>query len=198
MSLRERWNALPRTGRWLILAALFIGAYFVVIEPALDATASLAARGDVLQAGLERRRANDQRGGEAETRSALAAARFGETFPPGGAERAGELNACVERVLREKQVSSLTIRSRALTPLGRSAFAGVISESEQAQRLVLDVDFECAPAVAMEIISELEQSPEVTALGRVILRKAGGEEKKVLQVSLAPETWVITPKRGER
>lgn len=198
MTLRERWNSLPRTGRWIVAAAAFMAAYFVVIEPALDATASLAARADVLQSGLDRRRASASGASDAAAREALAISRFGETREPGGPERPGELNACVERILRDRAVSSLTIRARALVPLGRAAFAGVIPESQQAQRLALDVDFESSPQIAVEIIAALEQAPEVTALGRVILRKVERDGKKSVQVSLAPETWVITPKRGER
>ncbi len=197
-TLRERWDALPRTGRWIAAAAGFMFAYFVVVEPTLDATASLSARADVLQSGIDRRRASAVGASDAAGNAALAASRFGAALPPGGAERAAELNARVERVLRDKSVLSLTIRTRALVPLGRTVFAGLIPDGQQAQRLVLDVDFECGPVVATEILAELEQSPEVTAVGRVIIRKIEREGKKAVRVSVSPETWVITQRRGER
>lgn len=196
VTLRERWESLPPTGRWAAMAAAFMAAYFLVIEPTLDWRASLSARGDVLQSGIDRRRAQQAGSSEAAGKAALAASRFGEVRGPGGAERPGELNACVERILRDRAVTGLSIRTRALVPLGRAVFAGLIPEGQQAQRLVLDVDFESSPAVAAEILAEMEQAPEVTAVGRVIVRRIEREGKKAVQVSLSPETWVISAKRG--
>lgn len=196
MTLRERWNALPRMGRWIASAVGFVLVYFAVVEPTLDTTAGLSARADVLQSGIDRRRASAGGSSDAAGKAALAAARFGAALPPGGPERPGELNARVEQVLRDKNVTALTIRTRALVPLGRAAFAGLIPEGQQGQRLVLDVDFESSPPVAMEILAALEQAPEVTSVGRVIIRKVEREGKKSVQVSLSPETWVVTPKRG--
>jgi hypothetical protein len=194
--MRARWDALPRTGRWIVSAVGFIVVYFVIVEPTLDTTASLSARADVLQSGIDRRRTSAAGGSDAAGKAALAAARFGAALAPGGAERPGDLNARVEQVLRDKNVSALTIRTRALVPLGRAVFAGLIPEGHQGQRLVLDVDFESSPAVAMEILAAMEQTPEVTSVGRVIIRKVEREGKDSVQVSLSPETWVITPKRG--
>ncbi|MBL8745351.1 MAG: hypothetical protein JNK58_03235 [Phycisphaerae bacterium] len=198
MTLRDRWNSLPRAGRWLVAAAAFMLAYFVVVEPALDATARAAARADVLQAALDRRRATAAGASDAARNATLAATKFGAALPPGGSDRPAALNACIERVLRDRPVSALAIRTRAMVPLGRAVFAGLIPEGQQAQRLVLDVDFECAPPVAAEILAELEQAPEVTAVGRVIMRKIERDGRRAVQVSLSPETWVITAKRGER
>lgn len=196
MTLRERWDALPRTGRWIASAVGFMLVYFAVVEPTLDMTVSLSARADVLQSGIDRRRASAAGSSEAAGKTALAAARFGSALAPGGAERPGALNARVEQILRDKNISALTIRTRALVPLGRAVFAGLIPDGHQGQRLVLDVEFESSPAAATEILAELEQAPEVTTVGRVIIRKVEREGKKSVQVSLSPETWVITPKRG--
>ncbi len=198
VSLFARWASLPRAARWLLASGAFVLGYFVVIEPGLEATARLNARADALQAATERRDALRAGRSDAAREAALAATRFGPALPPGGPERPAQLNAAVERILRDRSISALTIRTRALVPLGRSVFLGLIPESQQAQRLILDVDFESSPDTAAAIIAEMEQAPEVAALGRVILRKVERDGRKALQVSLSPEAWLIASKGGGR
>jgi hypothetical protein len=193
MTLRERWRSFPRAARWTALAAAFLVLYFTAIEPALDLTASWTARADAIEAAMIARRDPG-----AAQRDALAASRFGTPLLPGGPERSAELNARVEQVLRGRDVGALTIRARAPVPLGRSAFAGLVPESVSAQRLILDVDFECDPALAAAILADLEQAPEVAAVNRVILRRDDREGKRLLRVTLSPEAWVFASKGAPR
>lgn len=192
MKLRRIWNNLPRAAKWAISAGAFIALYFLVIEPALDATARFNNRSDALSAALDRRRAADR------SALALAASRFGDPLLPGGPERSAELNNRIEQILRDRSVSGLTIRARAPVPLGRAVFAGLIPDGRQAERLILDVDFEADPAVAAAILADLEQAPEVAAVSRVILRRQERDGRRTVQVGLSPEAWVLSPKGGVR
>lgn len=190
MTLRARWQSLPRAARWLILAAAFVALYFASVEPALDATARLSLRADALQSALDRQRSTR------DDSAALAAARFGDPLLPGGPDRLAALNARVEQVFRERRVSALTIRTRAPIPLGRGSFAGAIPESEQVQRLILDIDFEADPDTAAHVLADLERAPEVAAVSRVSLRRLEKDGRRLVQASLSPEAWIIAPKGG--
>lgn len=196
-ALSDRWAVLPRAARWLIMAGAFVAAYFVVVEPALVWTERLDTKADILQSGLERER--ERRGAESDAGQTLArgASQFGDVLPPGRAERSGVLNARIEEALRGRAVSGLSIKARAPLPLGRASMAGVIGENEQVQRLILDLDFEAPPEVAMSILAELERSKEVASVGRVILRRVEKDGQKLVQASVSPEAWIIAP-RGER
>lgn len=197
-SLIARWSALPRAARWSALAAAGIAAYFLVIEPALDATASLSARADALQAGVDRRNERARAESEAGRLRSLAAANFGAPALPGRAERSGELNARLEEVFRGRAVGSLAMKARAPVALGRGALEAGLQEIEQAQRLIVDVDFESTPDVATAVLADLERAGEIAAINRIILRKIEKDGKKLVQVSISPEAWVIGPRGGSR
>ncbi len=195
-SLLQRWNSLPRAGRWLLAAAAAFAAYFAVVEPVLNRTGDLAARADAIQAGLDRQAQRSQSG--ASGAIALGLSRFGSAAVPGRGERSGELNARLEEILRQRKVSSLSIRARAPVPLGRSAMDDVIGEGEQVQRLILDIDFESSPEVAAAVLADLEQAREVASVGRVSMRRLDRGGQRAVQVSLSPEAWVIAPRGGGR
>lgn len=197
-ALLERFAALPRAARWGVLAGVLMVAYFAIVEPVLDATATASARADALQAGIDRRLAIAAGQSETSRVFALAAAQYGAPLPPGGPERAAALNARIETVLRDRAVSALTIKARAPAALPRTAMPGVIPEGRQAQRLVLDVEFESAPDVAAAVIADLERIPEVAAISRLSMRKVEREGVKRVQVSVSPETWVIAARGASR
>lgn len=197
-ALLARFSALPRAARWALVAGSFVLGYFVIVEPLIDASARAAARADALQAGLHRRLdAAGERSG-ATQQLALAASQFGAPLAPGGPERASVLNARIESIFRDRLVSNLSIKARAPTALPRTAMAGGVPEGKQVQRLVLDVEFECEPAVAFAVIADLEQTREVASLGRVNIRRLDREGRKIVQVSLAPEAWTLSPRGAAR
>lgn len=202
--LLQRWKALPRAAQWLVLAAAVALVYFLAVEPALDATASYATRADVLQSGLDRsrdRRAEDSASGRA---LALGATRFGDPLLPaapnaaGAEDRGAALNARIESILRDRRLRALSIKARVPAPLGRDVLVDVIGPDEQAQRIVVDLDFEADPQAAMAVIADLERAPEVASIGRVSLRRLDRDGQKVVQVSVSPEAWIIGRKGGRR
>lgn len=202
--LLQRWKALPRAAQWLLVTGAIAVVYFAAVEPALDASASYSARADVLQAGLDRtrdRRAEDSASGRA---LALGAARFGAPLLPaapgatGADDRGAALNARIESILRDRQLRALSIKARTPVPLGRDVLADVVGPDEQAQRLVIDLDFEAEPQAAMAVIADLERAPEVASIGRISLRRLDREGQRVVQVSVSPEAWIIARKGGRR
>lgn len=198
MNLLDRFLALPRAARWAAAAATFLAAYFILVEPALDATTSARVRAETLETAIQRRTANASSNSTAAQDAALAAARFGERLPPGGPDRAAALNACLEQIFREATVTNLSIRARAPVPLAKGPLASVIQEGSQAARLMLDVEFEAAPNAAAAIISHMERAPEITSLNRVVIRRVEREGKRTVQVSVTPEAWIIMPKGAAR
>lgn len=196
--LLEQWRSLPRAARWLASFAAAVLAYFVIVEPALDWRAGASARADALEAALLRRA--DRAAGDSADAAllGLAASRFGAPSPPGGEERVRELNRRVEDIFSRHSVSNLTIRARAPVSLGRDALNGIVPEGLQAQRAALDIEFESSPETAVAVLTELESAPEVSAVGRVTLRRDERDGRKRVTVSVAPEAWLIAPARGGR
>lgn len=203
-TLLQRWQAMPRAGKWLALAAVAALAYFAIIEPTLDATTSYAVRADVLQSGLDRSRARRAEDSESGRALSLGATRFGAPLLPaatgatGSDDRGAALNARIESILRDRSLRALSIKARTPVPLGRDALADVVGADEQAQRLVIDLDFEADPQAAMAVIADLEKAPEVASIGRISLRRLDREGQRVLQVSVSPEAWIVARKGARR
>lgn len=195
-ALLTRWNALPRAARWMILLLLALGAYFGVVEPALDWRARAALRADALEAGLRRGAERAAQDAAATSAIALAASRFGQPLPPAGEERLRALNDRVESIFRSASVTGLTIRSRTPSTLARDTSAGLAPPGRQVQRIVLDIEFEAAPETAAEIIAALERAPEVAAVGRITMRRIDRDTSRRVAVSIAPEAWVIAQQGG--
>lgn len=193
-----RIAALPRAARWALVAGAFVLGYFVVIEPVIDASARAGARADSMQAGLHRRLDAAGERSSASQQLALAASQFGLPLAPGGAERASALNARIEAIFRDRMVSNLSIKARAPSSLPRTAMVGGVPEGKQVQRLVLDVEFEADPKVAIAVIADLEQTREVASVGRVNMRRLEREGRKIVQVSLAPEAWILSARGAAR
>ena len=192
------WRSIPRAGRWGAMGAAGLALYFAVVEPALDARTSAHARADALQAMLNRRAVDAAQDSDTTRALALASAQFGAVLPPGGPERASDLSARIEAIFRERSVGGLTVKARAPIAMPRGSFDGAIPEGKQAQRLVLDVEFEASPATAFAVLADMERAPEIATIARLTIRRVEREGREVVLVSVAPEAWVIGVKGGSR
>ena len=67
--------------------------------------------------------------------------------------------------------------------------SGALGADEELHRLEMELKFECDPDLAMEVIAELERSPEVTSVPRVVLRKS--TEGRRVQATISVEAWSI-------
>ena len=195
MTLLERFHTAPRVVRWATLAITATLAYFLLIEPALDAASSYNARADVMQAGLDRQSA-DGPSDSGSNDSALSTLQFGSPLSPGGPERSAALNARVESLLRDRRVSDLSIRARTPVALPRASFAAVLPDNRVAQRLILDIQFEASPADAVAFLADLERAPEVSAISRATFRTVQRDGVTLVQLAVSPESWIFSPKNA--
>lgn len=194
MSALLAWfRALPRAGRWALLAALGIGAYFAILEPIVDLTASYRLKGDRLESLLARGELDP---GSPEGRAVLLGiANFGEPLPPGPErERTEAFYTGVNEVLARHGVASPRLTTRERVPI---ATAGPVP----GERLIVDVQFESTPEVVTAVLADLEREPSVAGVSRVLLRRSAQSADKAggtLQVTLSPEAWIAAGTGGSR
>ncbi|MCW5764528.1 MAG: hypothetical protein KIT68_00965 [Phycisphaeraceae bacterium] len=200
-SLLARFKALPRAAKWLTAFVVFIGAYFLAIEPMLDAIRKYNVEADKIEAELAARRDTRDRvlnsAGEME-RAMLA---YGKPALPGkGADAAAALERRLNQVLAAHGVRETRKTFKDPVPLtvGRE-------QTPRYNRVAIELNFECDTTKLLAVLKDLERAPEVTAIGRLSVRRvnepAGRGAKGdsgLLQVQMSPETWTLASAAGER
>lgn len=199
--LLDSFNTLPRAVRWLLIFAAFLAAYYLVLEPALDATNTARNRADQLEATLRRERsllaANSLAGRELER----GAATYGvPRHPTDPTARPETLQRSVNTILLKHGVENAVYSERSGTIRPDEAVA-VVGAAAKLDRYVLDVIFETTPAVAMAILADLEQASEVTAVSRIKIdkslagrgRSADAGSGRAVRVTIAVESWIAAP-----
>lgn len=202
-ALINRYNALPRAGKWLTWLVAVIVAYFGVIEPSLVATQAARARADALAAGLEKERALTS--ADSDQGRILESGRrsFGEPMLPEDALNKPEaLHTLVDRILETHRVSSRVKNERRIRIAGDEAIKllGPLAGSSAVERLILEVSFEASPEVVSAVLADLEKAKEVATIGRIDIRRqeSGGRGSapasgsKILKATISPESWVLT------
>lgn len=196
-ALVSRFKSLPRAARWLLLfLGLIVLPYFAVIEPALNLSADLASRADLLQASLRRSADRAARAESAGQSMALGQARFGGVKFPGDARQVEALSARIQEVIDTHKPSNWSQKTQQPALLGRDTMAGVLAEGEQVQRVQVRLEFEATQTVTMNIIADLERAPEVYAISNVKLRRLEKDGRKIVAASLVLETWFVAAKGG--
>jgi hypothetical protein len=196
-SLLDRYGALPRSMRWLSwLVALLVG-YFAVVEPLLDWRNTLEARADALAASLAREQELNSSSSSAGSTIAVSRAMFGVPLLPGpDAARKQAFSARVNAIFRDHHVTPRITERQ--TPVRDSQAASLVDPEYRVERLVLDLSFEAPPETVTAILAELEKSEEVSAVGRLSVRKAtegqrpGAREapSRVVRAQISVETWL--------
>lgn len=194
MTPAQRFAALPRAARWGVVAALALGAYFLIVEPVLDARANLESRADAAATRL----ALYARQEGARTRAAETIRRGQERFAavafPGGGDQAAEaLNKAVSTVLDENRIGPRVLRSRTV-PITGSPLEGVLRPGERLERRIVDIQFDSPPEQAAAVLAALEQQPEVTEVSRVQLDRQ--PEGRTLRAAITVETWARVRKES--
>jgi hypothetical protein len=201
--LIAQFRALPRAARWALAATLAILAYFVVVEPTLDATNRLTARNDQLAAGLKQEaalKAADSPQGRA---IADGQRSFGQPLlPTDKAATPDAIHRVVDAVLTRHGVTKRTKNERQIPIQGDNltALLGPDAQRLTVDRLVLDVTFEATPETVAAIVAELEQAKEITAVARVEMRKAeagrGAAAEpapgRFVKATISPESWIVS------
>ena len=189
-------KSLPRAGQWAVLAGTVFGAYFVIIEPALELQQRWAFKADQLQATLDQARTRTAAASGDESMLANGAARFGAIRFPVDSRRIAEqdLNRRIVEIFQSHGIDTVPRETRAPASLGRQALSDVIPPESEVNRLIVDIEFEASPETAMAIIADLEGSDVIHGLGRVHIKRPVEAENRLVEVNVSPETWYIQEK----
>lgn len=195
--LGARWKALPRAMKWLIAAGVVAAGYFA-IEPLLDMRMLAASRADDASERLLQYSKRSQQFQAAQQDIRLGTTQFGEVdMPTSGTRVDSTASNKIREALSDRGITEWNIQTRRGVPLGRGVLNELLDgDGEEIQRVTFDVQLTDTPEVVMAVLAEIERMPEVTTIGTLEFRKAGGDSKKV-QARLTPETWVIV-RREER
>lgn len=184
------WRRLPRSGKWLAAFAVGLLAYFAAIEPVVEWTVQASSRADAMEARLAAVRSMAERADEDRQTIALGARLHGEVALPGPrAERATALNRAVDGVLRQANVQGArTQTTEQNLPDGPATrhYGGRGS----LVRLVSTVSFEASPEAFAQVLSGLENHPDVAAVTRVIVRRADDGSRRV-SATVTVEAWAL-------
>lgn len=199
-ALWQRFRALPRASRWLIVFVAFIGLYFGAIEPLLDAMRRYNFEADRIETDLSQRQETRERilntAGELE-RSMIA---FGRpAFPAKGGDPQTALDKRLSQVLNAHGIRETRRNIKEPVPI-----PGPRGTPARFNRLVIELTFECDTTKLLAVLKDLEKAPEVTAIARLSVRKLadpgprGKGDSGMLQVQVSPETWVLAAANAEK
>ena len=193
--LATKFSALPRAARWGVTALSFFLAYFLVIEPALDATTTYNNKADTLRTALDNaaNRAEGADGLSADLK--LGTTRFGEKVFPADNPGSGPLNKRIADILGEHGVTAWKSDERPASNLGNNAFQNALNPGQRARKIVVNLDFESHPLTASQVLADLERAPEVHAISSLVLRKVDNPDRNTLRTNMSVETWVISEGR---
>ncbi len=189
-TMLERWSPLPRAGQWLILAGLGLAAYFLVVERVVDMTVSANGRADAMAARIRLVNGmNEQADGDRQA-IALAARLHGDVRLPGRRSVAATgVNRSVDRVLRaagvtgaRTQTTEQNLRDGPATRFfgGRGALV----------KLVSTISFDASPEAFSLVLGSLENNADVSAVTRVIVRRAD-DGSRAVSATLTVEAWAL-------
>lgn len=185
------WYArLPRSGRWLLLAALGIGAYFAVIEPVIDATVSANSRADAMAARIRAVRSMDEKAKDDQQRIAIGSRLHGPIELPGPrSERATALNRAVDSALREAGVSGARTQTTEQN-LADGPATQFYGGRGSLVKLVSTISFDATPEAFSQVLGALEANADVAAVTRVIIRRAEDGSRQI-SATLTVEAWAL-------
>lgn len=195
-ALIQRFNALPRAGKWLAGLAVFLAVYFLAIEPLATLYGVRRLQAEQSRAKLLEASAQGDRRGQEQQRLMLGATRYGPVNPPGPEQLiAGELDRTIAEVLEAHGIASPTITTRRSSPLGPGPLQGELGESVRVERLVKVIEFEASPEGAAGVLGDLEASPVVAGIPFAQLRRtgvrAGQAGQRIVRAEFRVEAWVL-------
>jgi len=194
-NMMQTFASLPRAAKWGLAALAVFAAYFVLVEPSLDATMNLRNKADQLELALGR--ANERAAGSSTVSDdlKLGAITFGDVSFPVSKGGSGALNKRISDVFAANGVDSWKSDERRATNLPRDTFSGMLAPNERSKKIVVDLDFQAHPITCAAVLADLERSPEVHSVSRVTLRKADGDGSDALRANYSVETWILSEVR---
>ena len=194
-SLKAKFAALPRAGKWGVLFVAFLVAYFGIIEPYVAALGTFNSEADRIETKL-RERASLK--GKLTNNAAVIDAginAFGIPELPKIEDRSSALTRKLDSVMAGKNVTEKRRLTRDnLPPL-------TLGASTTIKRVGIELLIECETPELLAIIRELELAPEVSAVSRVDVRRISEVNYKtgggLLAVSLVVEMWSVAAIPGK-
>lgn len=174
----ERYNALPRSGRWVAIAVVALGGFMLLDSVLWPIADGLNRRADRLELALTR--AADRAEGLPDEVVEAAVAHGPNQVPL--TEKAGKerLAAAVAEILKKKNISAGQ-DVRPAQPLPASVMGGSMAKS------VAEIRFEGTPDAVLSVLTELDASPAIDAISDVRLNYNTGTKRVGVQLSV--EKW---------
>ncbi len=188
------FSQLPRAVRWALVFGVFVLAYFLAIEPAIDQMNKWNAQSDVLTEALKNYGKQ-----EAELRAAsdaikLGQRQFGEVALPGDPrKRPDEFRDAISLILDARGVDQRTISARSGS-FTQGPLVDHVKGVSRVEKQIADVSFLSTPETFAAVLADLEREKFVTSVRRAQVRQSEGKEKvdRLLRVSLELETWTMS------
>jgi hypothetical protein len=203
MTIKERWNALPRAGKWLAVFAVFLIGYFAV-TPLLDKAAELNAKADQAENRLRSAVATAEQLKQSRAEIERTIVALGKLKPyASGSDPQAALDRRLSEIARQH---TLTERRRAakapgalptVTPAPRT----ITGEAPpKLDRVSMEWQIDCDTTTLMNVLRELESAPEVHSVASVQARKAADNARTldgegVLSITFTVESWF--PSKGQ-
>lgn len=119
---------------------------------------------------------------------------LGPVAMPGDEEEAVEqLYAAVSEILNKHRVTGHGISQKATVKLPRGTLSTVLDSTQAVERRVYEVKFSAAPDVFINVVADLERSPEIESVRTArVSRSTDPRSPNTLTVNLAVEAWSTT------
>jgi len=198
-TLSDKFASMPRAARWGLVGGAFILAYFIVIEPVVDATSRKASSNESKAAMIATHSKTAAAMQTAAEVRAQGVRKFGLVELPGDPEkRPLEFSQQVDAILKDHGIRESTSTSRT-APLGAGPLAAKIGADFRVDRMMRDIQFACDPDAAAAVIADLERCGIVSTISRLQIRQAEGKDKnaKMVRVTMTVETW-LQARKGKK
>ncbi len=198
MSLWTRFNSWPRAARWLVVFVAALGAYFLVVEPALDSTLRLGGSADALESRLRGASSSDQGFVSALGQVESGVQRFGAVNLPVESTAGSEaFNRRVAEILKAHGVRDSTATDREVPVASGPLTQVYTAQNMRLDRLVKDLQFETTPDNVARVIADFERAPEIVAVSRVQITKlqsGRGVPAGTVRANITAEAWKLSRK----
>jgi hypothetical protein len=192
-SITAAWAKASNAIRMAIVFGVFLAAYFVVVEPALDHYARVDARADTKELQLREASRGGQALKDASATVGLGVLRSGPVQFPGSPQSVPtEFNRVLASVFDRHGIANRTSTTRTTGLRGNGPLATALPRSDKVERIVQDIQFEAPPDAVYALLADLEREPIVSTVSRLQIRKESGRTATAgaVRVSIAVETWV--------
>lgn len=188
----DRFNELPRSMQWVILAAIALIGFLLWANLIRPTTTNWQEESDQIERNIAR--LNGSNSIPSDIRQATIG--YGDLQLPDRKQQGSlQLAQHVQQLLEEYGIKNDTFTLMQSSPLNASKAAGLTRGNEKIERLKGEVDFSSKPNVAIDIISAMESDSAIDAISSIKLDR---ESQGNIRVRITIESWVRASKGGRR